>query len=79
MLTGDRAEPTRIGRRRLACALWIRIAEEIDAIRVDDLLAGAPLNFGWGRNAEDSKAREGTFYIDANGTAWEPPRFPSST
>jgi hypothetical protein len=45
------------------------IAEEIDAIRVDDLLAGAPLNFGWGRNAEDGKAREGTFYIDANGTA----------
>ena len=46
------------------------IAEEIDAIRVADLLAGGALpNFGWGRNNADGKAREGTFYIDANGAA----------
>jgi hypothetical protein len=45
------------------------IAEEIDAVRVEDLLAGVLLNFGWGRNADDTKAREGTFYIDATGTA----------
>src|SRR5688572_24063024 len=47
-----------------------RTAEEINAIRVSDLLAsGLPPNFGWGRNAADGKAREGTFYVDPIGTA----------
>ena len=44
------------------------IAEEIGAIRVDDLFTSTPLNLGWGRN-DDGKAREGTFYIDVDGTA----------
>jgi len=46
------------------------IAEEIDAVPLGDLLsAGAPRNFGWGRHPVDGKAREGTFFIDANGLA----------
>jgi hypothetical protein len=46
------------------------IAEEINAVRLSDLLgAAAPLNFGWGRSAADRKAREGTFYIDAVGNS----------
>ena len=45
------------------------IAEELNSVRLADLLGGSPLNFGWGRNATDGKAREGTFYIDANGAA----------
>jgi hypothetical protein len=45
------------------------IAEEIDAVPLDDLLSASVPNFGWGRNAADGKAREGTFYIDASGGA----------
>jgi hypothetical protein len=46
------------------------VAEELNSIRLADLLdSGAPHNFGWGRNAFDNKAREGTFYIDLDGVA----------
>jgi hypothetical protein len=45
------------------------IAEEINALPLDDLLSGTALNCGWGRRAADGKAREGTFYIDASGAA----------
>jgi hypothetical protein len=46
------------------------VAEEIDAIPLGDLLPGGLVgNSGWGRNAADGKAREGTFYIDVNGLA----------
>jgi hypothetical protein len=45
------------------------LAEEIDSISLTDLLAnGTTHNFGWGRNAGDGQAREGTFYIDENGS-----------
>ena len=44
------------------------VAEEINAIRLPDLLApSGPANFGWGRHAGDKKAREGTFYISPKG------------
>jgi len=44
------------------------IAEELNTISLFDLLAPATLpNFGWGRNAADQRAREGTFYIDQGG------------
>ena len=47
-----------------------RIAEEINTIRVSEVLAGGvQRNYGWGRNAADGKAREGIFYIDPNGIA----------
>ena len=43
------------------------IAEELNRVLLSDLLdTGTIENFGWGRNA-DGFAREGTFYIDANG------------
>jgi len=46
------------------------IAEEVDAIPLAFLLSGGVRpNCGWGRHAVDAKAREGTFYIDANGAA----------
>jgi len=45
------------------------IAEEFNSVRVADLLAAPIENFGWGRNASDNLAREGTFYIDATGVA----------
>ena len=46
------------------------IAEELDSTPMSRLFAGnAPQNFGWGRNPDDTKAREGTFYIDAGGSA----------
>jgi Glucose / Sorbosone dehydrogenase len=46
------------------------LAEEVNGIRLTDLLAGGSTqNFGWGRNIGDGKAREGTFYIDPTGTA----------
>ena len=46
------------------------IAEEVDAIPLGDLLlGGVRANCGWGRHPADGKAREGTFYIDANGAA----------
>jgi hypothetical protein len=46
------------------------IAEELASIPLTRLLAvGPPQNFGWGRNPVDTKAREGTFYIDAGGAA----------
>jgi len=46
------------------------LAEEVNSIFLTDLLAdGSTHNFGWGRNAVDGRAREGTFYIDENGRA----------
>ena len=45
------------------------VSEELNSIRLTDLLqAGRINNFGWGRNA-DGRAREGSFYIDAGGKA----------
>ena len=45
------------------------VSEELNSIRLTDLLqAGRTNNFGWGRNA-DGRAREGSFYIDAGGKA----------
>lgn len=45
------------------------VSEELNSIRLTDLLqAGRINNFGWGRNA-DGRAREGSFYIDAAGKA----------
>jgi hypothetical protein len=43
------------------------IAEEFNSVRVADLLVAPIENFGWGRNAGDNLAREGTFYIDPSG------------
>jgi hypothetical protein len=43
------------------------ISEELNSVRLADLLAAPAENFGWGRNAGDNLAREGTFYIDAGG------------
>jgi hypothetical protein len=43
------------------------IAEEFNSVRLVDLLASPMENFGWGRNASDTLAREGTFYIDPAG------------
>lgn len=51
------------------------ISEELNAAPLSELVADPPaLNFGWGRNAGDGKAREGTFYIDGlgNSTAGAP-------
>jgi len=46
------------------------VAEELNSIRVVDLLSSpTAVNFGWGRSAVDQRAREGTFYIDAAGSA----------
>ena len=45
------------------------VSEELNSIRLTDLLqAGRINNFGWGRNA-DGRAREGSFYVDAAGKA----------
>lgn len=43
------------------------ISEEFNSVRLADLLAPPVENFGWGRNAADNLAREGTFYIDPAG------------
>jgi hypothetical protein len=45
------------------------VSEEINSIRVADLLTHAPLNFGWGRSAADGRSREGTFFIDRIGNS----------
>jgi hypothetical protein len=46
------------------------IAEEVNAIPLGNLLSGGVRpNCGWGRHPLDGRAREGTFYIDANGMA----------
>jgi hypothetical protein len=45
------------------------VSEEINAARVSDLASGMPPNFGWGRNAADGKAREGTLYLDKIGNS----------
>ena len=46
------------------------IAEELNRVLLSDLLDSATIeNFGWGRNAADGRAREGTFYIDPSGNA----------
>jgi hypothetical protein len=45
------------------------VAEELNSVRVSDLLsAPTPLNFGWGRTA-DGRAREGGFFIDKVGSS----------
>ena len=52
------------------------VSEELNSIRLTDLLqSGRINNFGWGRNG-DGRAREGRFYIDAAGKATE--RVPES-
>ena len=43
------------------------VAEEFNSVRLADLLVAPIENFGWGRNAGDNLAREGTFYIDQAG------------
>jgi len=52
-------------------------AEEVNTIKLKKLLQGKKLpNFGWGRNTDDGKAREGTFYMgpgDAGILSTEPP------
>jgi hypothetical protein len=45
------------------------VSEELDSIRLADLLAPTPPNFGWGRAAIDKRSREGTFYIDQTGNS----------
>ncbi len=46
------------------------IAQELNRVLLSDLLDSATIeNFGWGRNAADGRAREGTFYIDPSGNA----------
>jgi hypothetical protein len=45
------------------------VSEELDSIRLADLLAPTPPNFGWGRAAIDKRSREGTFYIDQAGNS----------
>jgi hypothetical protein len=45
------------------------VAEELNSIRLKDLLTAEPANFGWGRAKEDGKSREGTFYIDRLGNS----------
>lgn len=40
-------------------------AEEVNVIKLKDVLKEKAHNFGWGRNMKDGKAREGTFYISA--------------
>jgi len=39
-------------------------AEEVNAFPLVSLGGPDMLNFGWGRNINDGKAREGTFYVD---------------
>ena len=43
------------------------VAEELNSVRVADLVAGPVQNFGWGR-AADGFAREGTAYISPSGS-----------
>jgi len=43
------------------------LAEVDEPGRLADLVALPAKNFGWGRNAGDNRAREGTFYIDPAG------------
>ena len=45
------------------------VSEELDSIRLADLLGPKPPNFGWGRAATDGRSREGTFYIDRIGNS----------
>ena len=45
------------------------VSNEVNSIRLTDLLqAGRTNNFGWGRNV-DGRAREGSFYINPGGVA----------
>jgi hypothetical protein len=50
------------------------VSEELDSIRVADLLGATPANFGWGRSPRDGRSREGSFYLDklGNSTAKAP-------
>jgi hypothetical protein len=54
-------------------------AEELNSILVSTLLDGSTHNFGWGRNSNDGKAREGTLYIDFNGTAYDSAPVPEAS
>ncbi len=54
------------------------IAEEFNSVRLADLLALPAKNFGWGRNAVDHRAREGTFYIDPSGVVVGVPPVPEA-
>lgn len=39
-------------------------AEEVNAFPIDSIGGPDMPNFGWGRNLDDGKTREGTFYVD---------------
>jgi len=45
------------------------VSEEIDSIRLADLVGPTPANFGWGRAVTDGRSREGMFYIDRVGNS----------
>ena len=45
------------------------VSEEINSVRLADLLDHPPLNFGWGRSVADGRSREGTIFIDHGGNA----------
>jgi hypothetical protein len=69
--------PQRLALYAIADERWVTfvdpggwVSEELDAVRVGELLNSNPLlNFGWGRQPNDGKAREGTFYIDRTGNS----------
>lgn len=49
--------------RVVGCCL--RNREEVNGVTLDQLLdTDTTTNFGWGRNIEDGKAREGMFYMN---------------
>jgi hypothetical protein len=45
------------------------VSEEVNSVRLADLLEHPPLNFGWGRSVADGRSREGTIFIDRLGNA----------
>jgi len=45
------------------------VSEELNSVRLSDLLEHPPLNFGWGRSKADGRSREGTIFIDRVGNA----------
>jgi hypothetical protein len=47
------------------------VSEEINSVRLAELLEHPPLNFGWGRSKADGRSREGTIFIDHGGNATE--------
>jgi hypothetical protein len=45
------------------------VSEELNSVKLSDLLEHPPLNFGWGRSKTDGRSREGTFFIDHLGNS----------